>query len=317
MPIDNVRDPKIAEEAGWLGSVDYPPSVILPGRVRRAGGKWFFEQIDDTLWSVRFDREWDGCSSEKRREYEQIGKSCGFSVMKHQYHGIVHKNTWWTLEKEGEGEPLRCWLKHEMHTECLQRMGYNLGSAIRCFQENAAKQKAISPPNCATWSEELQTDIDYLLYQHGLLGQKNRNEYILIDFIQENRHFLSALREKPILFSISSESLIVLEDSGVAVKDWRWVRFGDGVYDLLFLNDLGKTAPSFCKSVLEGYCNGAPTRDVYRRLALYTAIYTLKRLVEVGSGQVHYQDRQEALCHFQQIITAFDSFSTFIPVWAQ
>lgn len=312
MSTANLRSPEAVREAGWLAEIAYPPEVELPGRVRRVGRTWYLEQFDGNLWTVLFEPEEHRTGIAAFEACQKAAQESGFSEMTDQYRGELKNGVIWRLQRIGANEPLRCWLKRNVDRERIHELGESMGKALRKFQDGSPAVK-----KSMDWADAMQTDIDYLFYCHGLLPCKNRNEYILIDFINENRHLLRAMREKNVAFSMSPDSLHIAGDGGFALDDWSWVTRGDGIYDLVFLNDIAPISPAFCKAFLEGYANGKPTRAMFRNLALYTAIYTLKRLVDVAGGEVRYDDINESNCHFQRIISSFQFFDDVVPEWAK
>ena len=89
------------------------------------------------------------------------------------------------------------------------------------------------------------------------------------------------------------------------------------MYDLLFLNDIAEEFPVFTKAFLDSYFDNQRPSSAFRKFSLYTAVYTLKRLVALSSGEAMYADKEVALEYFNKIIDQYQNFSDVIPVWAR
>ncbi len=282
----------------------------MPKSVKKAGAYWYLEQEDGALWRLQFESPDRPGWMERAVGMEQIAAQNGFAAAPDTFFGQTGEGGRFHLQRIGFAEPIRCWLKREQSPEEYVRIGEALGRSMRRLHELPLMETPKEP-----WGASFQTDIDFLMYQHGLLAQKHRNEYVLIDFIQQNRHILQALPTQNVLCSVTLDRLHIV-DGQLCIDDWSWVRLGDGAYDFLFLNDAEWYSHEFCQAVLRGYSGGKPARSLFRRISLYTAVYTLKRLVDVSSGNADYADVGAAKRHFQEILESFQNFSDIIPHWA-
>lgn len=310
------------QEAIWLMRLSLPAGLRLPKQVQKRGRRWLFTDSQERLWSLVFDPpEQTGLFSQAQFR-EQQALRVGFSSLPDRYYGEIDaQNTQstdrkisWILQREGGKNPLRCWLP-QSSVEEQQQLGDAVGRAVRAFQQIAATSFS-NDKRTDTWRTDFQTDIDYLLYRHGMVGNKTRREYVLIDFISEARHWLNVLPERAVIGSVTIDRLHGLQN-GFALDDWSLVRPGDGVYDLIFLNDVAEFSPVFCRSFLTGYSGGVTSGSTYRLLSFYTAVTTLKRLVDVAEGTVRYQDMAHATQRFEEIVDSFHDFSSVIPDWAR
>ncbi len=319
--IKTERRKREEQEASWLPHLALPAGLCLPHRVQKRGDRWLFEDAQQRLWSIAFAPPEQADLFLHAEQWEKRAEAMGFFLLPDRYYGTVevthlqngNRRFSWILQREGGKNPLRCWLPQ---TDMAQhrKSGYALGKAVHAFQEQAEVQTEDSLSN--GWSADFQTDIDYLLYRHGRVGNKTRREYVLIDFISEARHWMHALPEKSVIGSVTIDRLHGVR-GGFALDDWSRVRRGDGAYDLVFLNDVAEFSPTFCRAFLEGYSGGNTARSTYRLLSFYTAVTTLKRLVDVAEGAVQYQDMAHATRRFEEIVDSFHDFSSVVPDWAE
>ncbi len=205
-------------------------------------------------------------------------------------------------------------LKDKSFDERSQRkLGKKLGQTLKTFHTSDDKLN-----DDINWGKDLLTDIDFLLFQHGLYPDDNHKEYLLMDYISANRHILEGKFNDNILFSLSLKNLYIEEKTELFVfYDWAWSRTGDSMYDLLFLNDIAEEFPVFTKAFLDSYFDNQRPSSAFRKFSLYTAVYTLKRLVALSSGEAMYADKEVALEYFNKIIDQYQNFSDVIPVWAR
>lgn len=184
-------------------------------------------------------------------------------------------------------------------------LGLSFGSILRKLHD-------IRPDQEVDWYEIFNTRANYQFYMHGVNEYIGDDDYILIDYINGNKHLTKNIRQSYIFNKIDYENILVDQDKKIIISGLDFKRIGDGVYDFARINKFSLKSKDFLKGTYDGYFNykKAPGK-FFRLLALYSAYSILKDLVEHRDGNKLDSNKEE----IEQLLNIFDNFNTDMPNW--
>ncbi|MCM1298661.1 MAG: aminoglycoside phosphotransferase family protein [Firmicutes bacterium] len=107
----------------------------------------------------------------------------------------------------------------------------------------------------------------------------------------------------------SANTLFLDSDLNVGMAPLQSVAWGDPITDLVTLPD-GYSLP-FIKGVYKGFFDGAPPKDFFELLAIYS---TVKALKDIDEAQTE-EDSAAAIIRAQKTAAEYDGYQSVIPSW--
>lgn len=182
------------------------------------------------------------------------------------------------------------------------KQGIDFGNSLYKLHESKANADI-------DWYEIFNTRANYLFYMHGVSDEIGDDDYILIDYINSNKHLSKNIETHPLLGKTSIKDISIDEDIQFNVKKNK---FGDRVYDFINLNQAALISPDFSNGVMESYFKGAkiPVK-FFRLLSLYQAYIILDNLVARRNNKDTYISYEE----IKGLLAIYDNFNQYIPSW--
>lgn len=163
--------------------------------------------------------------------------------------------------------------------------------------------------------KDYETRINLVLYQHGLLRDMGKKDYILVDFIMNQRHILKNILHATLVGEKDFSNWYLNEEGTPQLSNGWELQTGDVVSDFVFLNAAAHDFPEFANAVLYSYFDGNPPRKFFRLYALYTAVDLLDKIVEVNTSTLRGEEKDWELQKVQNVIADFEDFSCIVPKW--
>lgn len=186
---------------------------------------------------------------------------------------------------------------------------YKLGKE---FSNILKKIHSLSPDQYTDWADIFTTRTNYLFYMHGVNDNIGDDDYILIDYINANKHLTKNIRQRYIINKINYESILVDEQGEIIISDLDFKKVGDRVYDFSRLNKFYLHSPDFIKGLYDGYFDKEKASGkFFRLLALYQAYSILKSMVDLREGKKARYSEED----IKQLLNIYDNFNTDVPNW--
>ncbi|MDY3007226.1 kanamycin kinase [Anaerococcus porci] len=162
------------------------------------------------------------------------------------------------------------------------------------------------------WHKKIETKINLLLYRQGLNKNNGVNDYILIDYLQNNSYICKNTSSNILYEGLNDKNIRIYDNDKIDIRGLKDLKVGDGISDFVNINKISITSPDFAKGVLKSYHEGEQvSRKFFRLLSLYQAYYLLESLVNIRENKESYLNEEE----IEKIILMYDNFSTIIPSW--
>ncbi|WP_295885112.1 kanamycin kinase [uncultured Anaerococcus sp.] len=171
---------------------------------------------------------------------------------------------------------------------------------------------SITPEEKINWFDFFNTKANYLFYMHGVNEDIGDDDYILIDYINHNKHLTKSICPSYIFNSLDLSNIYLDEKGNLIMSGINFTKVGDGVYDFVNLNDIGLKNSEFTRGCFDGYFENrkAPIK-FFRLLALYEAYNILYNIVAHREGKPSIY----SLDDLKELLTMYDNFNTDIPNW--
>ena len=183
-------------------------------------------------------------------------------------------------------------------------IGKEFGSALRKLHNIKASERV-------DWQKNFLIKSNQLFYRHGL-SEIGDDDYILIDYINANKHLTENTAINLLYKDISDKNIRIYEDKYLDLRAIKELEFGDGIIDFVEINRIAIKFPSFAKGVLSSYHDGEnPTRKFYRLLSLYQAIAILESLIDMRDKLPSKLSKEEV----SSLLKMYDNFNRITPDW--
>lgn len=185
------------------------------------------------------------------------------------------------------------------------KLGLEFGEYLKKIHQNKAKD--------GTNSYELfNTKANYLFYRHGLSDEIGDNDYILVDFINQNKHLTRNIESTRIIGQINFENILLDGDNNFLLKEKENFHYGDPAFDFTNINKISKVSKEFSKACYKSYFldKKAPIK-FFRLLSMYQAYIILEDIVNKRDKSNRYLTDDE----FEYLLKIYDYFNNVIPIW--
>jgi hypothetical protein len=185
-------------------------------------------------------------------------------------------------------------------------LGVNFGKILKKIHFIDLKDKKDD------WYKLVTTKLNYLLYRHGLNDYKDDNDYILIDYLNQNLYICKNTSNNLLFSSLDYKNIRVYDGGKLDIRGLKKISTGDGTSDFIKVNKIALDYPEFARGVMKGYHQDKTiSRKFYRLLAFYQAYAILKSLVDMREKKDAYLSEDE----IEKIMQMYDDFSSTKPNW--
>ncbi|EEB36491.1 hypothetical protein ANHYDRO_00791 [Anaerococcus hydrogenalis DSM 7454] len=188
---------------------------------------------------------------------------------------------------------------------------YKIGSKFGSILKNIHIKK-IDKNNNLDWYKNVETKVNFLLYRHGLNKVHDNNDYILVDYLMNNKYICKNTTCNPLYQNISYKNIRIFDKDQIDIRGLKEIKVGDGVSDFVNINKIAIKHPDFAIGVIKSYHgNDVISRKFYRLLSFYQAYFILQSLVDIRDNKKSYLSEFE----IEKILNMYDNFSEIIPSW--
>lgn len=188
---------------------------------------------------------------------------------------------------------------------------YAIGSKFGRILKNIHIKK-IDKNNNLDWYKNVETKVNFLLYRHGLNKVHDNNDYILVDYLMNNKYICKNTTCNPLYQNISYKNIRIFDKDQIDIRGLKEIKVGDGVSDFVNINKIAIKHPDFAIGVIKSYHdNDVISRKFYRLLSFYQAYFILQSLVDIRDNKKSYLSEFE----IEKILNMYDNFSEIIPSW--
>lgn len=152
-------------------------------------------------------------------------------------------------------------------------------------------------------------DMFVLLTRLAEKGIKYQGFSQAADFLKKHHYIIEKRPVTALHGDFSANTLFLDGDLNVGMAPLQSVEWGDPITDLATLPD-GYSLP-FIKGVYKGLFDGAPPKDFFELLALYS---TVKALRDIDTALTE-EDTAAAIIRAQKIAAEYDNYQSVIPSW--
>lgn len=187
-----------------------------------------------------------------------------------------------------------------------EEIGSEFGKALRKLHAIKAKDKV-------DWQKKFLLISNKIFYSHGL-SEIGDDDYILVDFINANRHLTENTAINLLYKNISDKNIRIFEDKYLDLRGIKELEYGDGIVDFIEINRIAISYPIFAKAALSSYHMGdKPARKFFRLLSLYQATAILDSIINIRNKTDSYLDKNE----IDSLLEMYDNFNELTPKWAE
>ena len=188
--------------------------------------------------------------------------------------------------------------------DCQIRIGKEFGKALRKLHNIKASERV-------DWQKKFLVKSNQLFYRHGL-SEIGDDDYILIDYINANRHLTENTAINLLYKNISDKNIRIYEDKFLDLRAIKELEYGDGTLDFVEINRIAIKYPLFARGALSSYHDGSnPSRKFYRLLSLYQATGILESLIDMREKLPSRLNKEE----IDSLLKMYDNFNRISPDW--
>lgn len=184
------------------------------------------------------------------------------------------------------------------------RIGEEFGRALKKLHNIKSSERV-------NWQKNFLVRSNQLFYRHGL-SEIADDDYILIDYINANKHLTENTAINLLYKNISDKNIRIYEDKFLDLRAIKELEYGDGTIDFVEINRIAINYPLFSKGVLSAYHDGNnPSRKFYRLLSLYQATAILESLINMREKLSSELSKEE----IESLLIMYDNFNRITPNW--
>lgn len=188
--------------------------------------------------------------------------------------------------------------------DCQIRIGKEFGKALRKLHNIKASERV-------DWQKNFLVKSNQLFYRHGL-SEIGDDDYILVDYINANRHLTENTAINLLYKNISDKNIRIYEDKFLDLRAIKELEYGDGTLDFVEINRIAIKYPLFARGALSSYHDGSnPSRKFYRLLSLYQAAAILESLIDMREKLPSRLSKEE----IDSLLKMYDNFNRISPGW--
>lgn len=192
-------------------------------------------------------------------------------------------------------------LTDQISIEKQIQLGSEIGKILRKLHENSQIN------DDTTWSKIFNYKINNLIYNYSMTNFRGDKDYIVFDYIENNRYLIESRKLSNIYLFDNLESIYVDENNlNFVSKNVSYM--ADSFFEFRKINEADEKNRIFYYSLLKSYFNGKIPRLFYRILAIYT-------ILDILEPKLNGENDVDLTGEFDRILSIYNDFDCIIPVW--
>ncbi|MCI5997959.1 MAG: hypothetical protein PT934_05025 [Peptoniphilaceae bacterium] len=194
--------------------------------------------------------------------------------------------------------------KENMNEVDSYSLGIKIGKFIFAFHNY------FKSADCGRWNKHYNYRINKLLHEYGLGNYRGDIDYIIFDFLDNNKRYLRD-RVCTTIMGINSIDEIKVDKFGnfQIIEDYKILR-SDSYFEFRNLNLDSYKNEFLLTGIIDGYFNKNVPRTFFKLMALYNIVESL-----YGNFSKAVNNEDILKDKIESINRMYDSFSTVFPVW--
>lgn len=192
-------------------------------------------------------------------------------------------------------------LTDQISVEKQIQLGSEIGKILRKLHENSQIN------DDTTWSKIFNYKINNLIYNYSMTNFRGDKDYIVFDYIENNRYLIESRKLSNIYLFDNLESIYADENNlNFVSKNVSYM--ADSFFEFRKINEADEKNRIFYYSLLKSYFNGKIPRLFYRILAIYT-------ILDILEPKLNGENDVDLTGEFDRILSIYNDFDCIIPVW--
>lgn len=192
-------------------------------------------------------------------------------------------------------------LTDQISVEKQIQLGSEIGKILRKLHENSQIN------DDTTWSKIFNYKINNLIYNYSMTNFRGDKDYIVFDYIENNRYLIESRKLSNIYLFDNLESIYADENNlNFVSKNVSYM--ADSFFEFRKINEADEKNRIFYYSLLKSYFNGKIPRLFYRILAIYT-------ILDILESKLNGENDVDLTGEFDRILSIYNDFDCIIPVW--
>ncbi|MDU5236225.1 MAG: hypothetical protein E6192_01620 [Finegoldia magna] len=192
-------------------------------------------------------------------------------------------------------------LTDQISVEKQIQLGSEIGKILRKLHENSQIN------DDTTWSKIFNYKINNLIYNYSMTNFRGDKDYIVFDYIENNRYLIESRKLSNIYLFDNLESIYAGENNlNFVSKNVSYM--ADSFFEFRKINEADEKNRIFYYSLLKSYFNGKIPRLFYRILAIYT-------ILDILEPKLNGENDVDLTGEFDRILSIYNDFDCIIPVW--
>lgn len=192
-------------------------------------------------------------------------------------------------------------LTDQISVEKQIQLGSEIGKILRKLHENSQIN------DDTTWSKFFNYKINNLIYNYSMTNFRGDKDYIVFDYIENNRYLIESRKLSNIYLFDNLESIYADENNlNFVSKNVSYM--ADSFFEFRKINEADEKNRIFYYSLLKSYFNGKIPRLFYRILAIYT-------ILDILEPKLNGENDVDLTGEFDRILSIYNDFDCIIPVW--
>ncbi len=194
-------------------------------------------------------------------------------------------------------------LTDQISVEKQIQLGSEIGKILRKLHENSQIN------DDTTWSKIFNYKINNLIYNYSMTNFRGDKDYIVFDYIENNRYLIESRKLSNIYLFDNLESNYADENNlNFVSKNVSYM--ADSFFEFRKINEADEKNRIFYYSLLKSYFNGKIPRLFYRILAIYT-------ILDILEPKLNGENDVDLTGEFDRILSIYNDFDCIIPVWVK
>lgn len=194
-------------------------------------------------------------------------------------------------------------LTDQISVEKQIQLGSEIGKILRKLHENSQIN------DDTTWSKIFNYKINNLIYNYSMTNFRGDKDYIVFDYIENNRYLIESRKLSNIYLFDNLESIYADENNlNFVSKNVSYM--ADSFFEFRKINEVDEKNRIFYYSLLKSYFNGKIPRLFYRILAIYT-------ILDILEPKLNGENDVDLTGEFDRILSIYNDFDCIIPVWVK
>ncbi|MDD6906068.1 MAG: hypothetical protein PUI98_04440 [Finegoldia magna] len=192
-------------------------------------------------------------------------------------------------------------LTDQISVEKQIQLGSEIGKILRKLHENSQIN------DDTTWSKIFNYKINNLIYNYSMTNFRGDKDYIVFDYIENNRYLIESRKLSNIYLFDNLES-IYADENNLDFVSKNVSYMADSFFEFRKINEADEKNRIFYYSLLKSYFNGKIPRLFYRILAIYT-------ILDILEPKLNGENDVDLTGEFDRILSIYNDFDCIIPVW--